>query len=68
MLLEAGVFFEPNITTIARQSILLTVPNDEWLTSQGSNNEYASKSKLVNDLIRQARNQQQHIGLSSAGP
>ncbi|MFT7239331.1 MAG: antitoxin ParD1/3/4, partial [Cyclobacteriaceae bacterium] len=45
-----------------------TVPNDEWLTSQGSNNEYASKSKLVNDLIRQARNQQQHIGLSSACP
>lgn len=48
---------------MARQSISLTEPNDEWLKSQISNNEYASKSELVNDLIRQARNQQQKIDL-----
>jgi len=44
-----------------RQSISLTVPNDEWLKSQVENNEYTSKSELVNDLIRQARNQQQQV-------
>lgn len=43
---------------MARQSISLTQPNDEWLKSQVDNQEYSSKSELVNDLIRQARNQQ----------
>lgn len=46
---------------MARQSISLTEPNDEWLKSQIENNEYTSKSELVNDLIRQARNQQRQI-------
>ncbi len=46
---------------MARQSISLTQPNDEWLKSQVSNKEYSSKSELVNDLIRQARNQQRQI-------
>ena len=46
---------------MARQSISLTEPNDEWLKSQVSNKEYSSKSELVNDLIRQARNQQRQI-------
>jgi antitoxin ParD1/3/4 len=46
---------------MGRQSISLTEPNDNWLKSQVSNNEYASKSELVNDLIRQARGQQQKI-------
>lgn len=44
-----------------RQSISFTEPNDEWLKSQIANKEYASKSELVNDLIRQARNQQKQI-------
>ncbi len=44
-----------------RQSISLTEPNDEWLNSQVANKEYSSKSELVNDLIRQARNQQKQI-------
>jgi antitoxin ParD1/3/4 len=44
-----------------RQSISLTEPNDEWLKSQIENKEYSSKSELVNDLIRKARNQQQQI-------
>lgn len=46
-----------------RQSISFTEPNDEWLKSQIDNNEYSSKSELVNDLIRQARNQQQQNDL-----
>ena len=46
---------------MARQSISLTRPNDEWLKAQVDNKEYSSKSELVNDLIRQARNQQIQI-------
>jgi antitoxin ParD1/3/4 len=48
---------------MARQSISLTEPNDEWLKSQVNNKEYASKSELVNDLVRQARNQHRQIDL-----
>jgi antitoxin ParD1/3/4 len=44
-----------------RQSITFTEPNDEWLKSQVASKEYSSKSELINDLIRQARNQQQQI-------
>jgi antitoxin ParD1/3/4 len=44
-----------------RQSITFTEPNDEWLKSQIDSKEYSSKSELVNDLIRQARSQQQQI-------
>ncbi len=43
---------------MARQSISLTEPNDQWLKNQVDNKEYASKSELVNDLIRQARKQE----------
>jgi len=46
---------------MARQSISLTQPNDEWLKAQINNKEYSSKSELVNDLIRQARKQQRQI-------
>ncbi|WP_405199747.1 type II toxin-antitoxin system ParD family antitoxin [Christiangramia sp. LLG6405-1] len=46
---------------MARQSISFTKPNDEWLKSQVENQEYSSKSELVNVLIRQARNQQIQI-------
>lgn len=38
-----------------RQSISLTKPNDEWLKALVDNEEYSSKSELINDLIRQAR-------------
>jgi antitoxin ParD1/3/4 len=48
-------------TTMSRQSISFTQPNDEWLKSQIANKEYSSKSELVNDLIRQARKQQVQI-------
>ncbi|WP_339697705.1 type II toxin-antitoxin system ParD family antitoxin [uncultured Roseivirga sp.] len=46
---------------MARQSISLTEPNDEWLKTQVDSKEYASKSELINDLIRQARKQQKQI-------
>lgn len=44
-----------------RQSISFTEPNDEWLKSQVDSKEYASKSELINDLVRQARNRQKEI-------
>ena len=44
-----------------RQSISFTEPNDNWLKSQVDSKEYSSKSELINDLVRQARNQQKQI-------
>jgi antitoxin ParD1/3/4 len=55
--------FTPNHLNMARQSISLTEPNDQWLKSQVDSKEYSSKSELVNDLIRQARRQQNQIDL-----
>lgn len=46
---------------MGRQSISFTEPNDEWLKAQVESQEYSSKSELVNDLVRQARKQQQEI-------
>jgi len=46
---------------MARQSISFTKPNDEWLKAQVDSEEYSSKSELINDLIRQAREQQKQI-------
>jgi antitoxin ParD1/3/4 len=46
---------------MSRQSISFTKPNDEWLKAQVDQEEYSSKSELVNDLIRQARKQQVQI-------
>ena len=43
---------------MARQSIRLMQPNDEWLKTQVDSKEYSSKSELINDLVRQARKQQ----------
>ena len=40
---------------MARQSISLTPPNDDWLMSQIESEEFSSKSEVVNDLIRKAR-------------
>ena len=44
-----------------RQSISLTEPNDNWLKKQVDSKEYTSKSELVNDLIRQARKQEEQL-------
>jgi antitoxin ParD1/3/4 len=46
---------------MSRQSITFTKPNDDWLKSIVSSQEYSSKSEIVNDLIRQARKQQTQI-------
>ena len=48
---------------MTRLSISFTEPNDEWLKVQVNSKEYSSKSELVNDLIRQARQQEQKIDL-----
>ena len=53
--------FTSKYNIMARQSISFTKPNDDWLKNQVDNEEYSSKSELVNDLIRQARNQQIQI-------
>lgn len=53
--------FASKLNIMARQSISLTKPNDEWLKAQVKDEEYSSKSELINDLIRQARNQQVQI-------
>lgn len=44
-----------------RLSISFTEPNDAWLKRQIDNKEYTSKSELINDLVRQARQQQQQL-------
>jgi antitoxin ParD1/3/4 len=49
------------IVIMARQNISLTEPNDQWLRSEVESGEYSSKSELLNDLIRQARKQQQQV-------
>ncbi len=46
---------------MTRTSISFTRPNDEWIKSQIESEEYGSKSEVVNDLIRQARNRQGEI-------
>jgi len=38
-----------------RQSISFTPPNEAWLRAQVESEEYTSKSEVVNDLIRKAR-------------
>jgi antitoxin ParD1/3/4 len=42
---------------MARQTLNIHEPNDFWLNKIVGSKEYASKSELVNDLIRQARKQ-----------
>ena len=46
---------------MGRQSISLTEPNDQWLQEQVASQEYASKSELVNELIRQERKRQEEV-------
>ena len=38
-----------------RQSISFTTPNEQWLKALVESEEYTSKSEIVNDLIRKAR-------------
>jgi antitoxin ParD1/3/4 len=49
-----------------RQSISFTEPNDEWLKALVESKEYSSKSEVVNDLIRRAREKSREIELIRA--
>lgn len=51
---------------MTRQSISFTEPNDKWLKAQIDNQEYSSKSEVVNDLIRKAREKEREIELIRA--
>ncbi len=44
-----------------RQSISFTAPNADWLKSQVNSEEYSSKSEVVNDLVRRAREKESEI-------
>lgn len=46
---------------MSRTSISFTKPNDQWIRSQIDSEEFTSKSDVINDLIRKARDQQNHI-------
>jgi antitoxin ParD1/3/4 len=46
---------------MARQSITLATPNDEWLKNQVANEEFSSKSEAVNYLIKQAREHDAYV-------
>ena len=48
---------------MTRQSISLTSPNDAWLKSQVDSEEYNSKSEVINDLIRKARQKEEQMTL-----
>ncbi len=44
-----------------RQSITFTSPNDHWLKAQVDSQEYSSKSDVVNDLVRRARQEYEEL-------
>ena len=44
---------------MARQTITVNEPNDRWMKEKIQGNEYASKSELINDLIRRQREQEE---------
>ncbi|MHA1566795.1 MAG: type II toxin-antitoxin system ParD family antitoxin [Alphaproteobacteria bacterium] len=46
---------------MARASISISPPNDEWIQSQIESEEFSSRSEVVNDLIRKARKEQAEI-------
>ena len=55
------MYIYTKLANMSRQSISFTEPNDKWLKAQIESQEYTSKSELINDLIRQARQQQVQI-------
>ena len=38
-----------------RASLSITTPNDSWIQAQIESGEFASRSEVINDLIRRAR-------------
>lgn len=51
---------------MSRTSISFTPPNYEWINSQIESEEFSSKSEVVNDLIRKARNRQDEVNFIRA--
>lgn len=45
---------------MTRQSITLAKQNDEWLKKQVAEEEFTSKSEVVNYLIKQAREREEY--------
>jgi antitoxin ParD1/3/4 len=46
---------------MARASISISPPNDEWIKLQIKSEEFSSRSEVVNDLIRKARKEHDEI-------
>ena len=46
---------------MVKQSISVSETNDEWLKAQVASTEFSSKSEVINDLIRRARQRQLEI-------
>ncbi|WP_339676708.1 ribbon-helix-helix domain-containing protein [Cyclobacterium marinum] len=44
---------------MARQTISVNEPNDRWMKQKIEENEFSSKSELINDLIRRQREQEE---------
>ncbi|WP_026941653.1 ribbon-helix-helix domain-containing protein [Hellea balneolensis] len=42
---------------MTRASISLTEPNDDWIQAQIESKEFSSRSEVVNDVLRKAREQ-----------
>ena len=40
---------------MTRASISLTEPNDDWIQAQIDSKEFSSRSEVVNDVLRKAR-------------
>lgn len=40
---------------MSKQSVNFTTPNENWLNEKVAQQEYSSKTELVNDLIRKER-------------
>ena len=58
MLVHILIYITPAVFggyKVSRQSISFTPPNDEWLRAQVESKEFSSKSEVINDLIRKAR-------------
>lgn len=52
-------FYTINTQKMARQTISVNEPNDRWMKQKIEENEFSSKSELINDLIRRQREQEE---------
>ena len=55
LLVRFWCIFTSKQVNMSRQSISFTEPNNDWLNSLVESKEYSSKSEIINDLIRKAR-------------